>query len=142
MRTEKDYEEFLELLNKHKVRYCIIGSYAMAFHERPRYTKDIDVLIETSSANAKKILAVLDNSYVFFFFFSGWCGVVFFCGLAGGWRLYFKMDIFFFTVIWTKDETPIINIIIVFTIQERFEAECLSSAHLADKSQGLTSRRS
>ena len=26
MKTEKDYEEFLELLNKHDVRYCIIGS--------------------------------------------------------------------------------------------------------------------
>jgi hypothetical protein len=33
----------------------------MAFHERPRYTKDIDVLIETSSANAKRILAVLND---------------------------------------------------------------------------------
>ena len=32
MKTEKDYEEFLELLNKHKVRYCIIGSYALSFH--------------------------------------------------------------------------------------------------------------
>ena len=36
MKTEKDYEEFLELLNKHKVRYCIIGSYALSFHARPR----------------------------------------------------------------------------------------------------------
>ena len=61
MKTEKDYEEFLGLLNKHKVRYCIIGSYALAFHERPRYTKDMDVLIETSSDNAKKILTVLDD---------------------------------------------------------------------------------
>jgi len=55
MKTEKDYEEFLELLNKHKVRYCIIGSYALSFHARPRYTKDIDILIEASLENAKKI---------------------------------------------------------------------------------------
>jgi hypothetical protein len=41
-KTEKDYEEFLTLLNKHKVRYCIIGAFALAFHARPRYTKDID----------------------------------------------------------------------------------------------------
>jgi hypothetical protein len=26
VKTEKDYEEFLELLNKHSVRYCIITS--------------------------------------------------------------------------------------------------------------------
>ena len=40
MKTEKDYEEFLELLNKHDVRYCIIGAFALAFHARPRYTQD------------------------------------------------------------------------------------------------------
>ena len=55
MKTEKDYEEFLELLNKHEVKYCIIGSYALAFHARPRYTKDIDFLIDISPENAKKI---------------------------------------------------------------------------------------
>jgi len=61
MKTEKDYEEFLELLNKHKVRYCIIGSFALSFHARPRYTKDIDILVEASPENAKKILVVLDE---------------------------------------------------------------------------------
>jgi len=61
MKTEKDYEEFLELLNKHKVRYCIIGSYALSFHARPRYTKDIDILVEASLENAQKILTVLDK---------------------------------------------------------------------------------
>jgi len=61
MKTEKDYEEFLELLNRHKVRYCIIGSYALSFHARPRYTKDIDILIEASPENARKILSVLDK---------------------------------------------------------------------------------
>ncbi len=61
MKTEKDYEEFLALLNKHKVRYCIIGAFALAFHSRPRYTKDIDVLVEASADNAKKILKVLDG---------------------------------------------------------------------------------
>ncbi|NIV99571.1 hypothetical protein GWN26_10735 [Candidatus Saccharibacteria bacterium] len=61
MKTEKDYEEFLALLNKHKVRYCIIGAFALAFHARPRYTKDIDILVEASAENAKKILDVLDE---------------------------------------------------------------------------------
>ena len=61
MKTEKDYEEFLELLNKHKVRYCVIGSYALSFHARPRYTKDIDILVEASPENAKKILTALDK---------------------------------------------------------------------------------
>jgi len=61
MKIEKDYEEFIELLNKHKVKYCIIGSYALAYHARPRYTKDIDFLIEISPENAKKIISALNE---------------------------------------------------------------------------------
>lgn len=61
MKVEKDYEEFLKLLNKHEVKYCIIGAYAVAFYAKPRYTKDIDILIEPSHPNAKKIKDALDE---------------------------------------------------------------------------------
>ena len=61
MKTEKDYEEFLELLNKHNVRYCIVGAFALAFHARPRYTKDLDILVEPTTDNAKKLLIALDE---------------------------------------------------------------------------------
>jgi predicted nucleotidyltransferase len=59
MKVEKDYEEFLKLLNKHSVKYCIIGAFAVAFYAKPRYTKDIDIFIEPSKENAEKILKVL-----------------------------------------------------------------------------------
>jgi hypothetical protein len=61
VKTEKDYEEFLALLNKHKVRYCVVGAFAMAFHARPRYTKDMDILIETTAENANRLLIALDE---------------------------------------------------------------------------------
>lgn len=61
MQVEKDYQEFLRLLNKHKVKYCVIGSYALAFYGYPRYTKDIDILIERSNSNARKLVKVLDE---------------------------------------------------------------------------------
>ncbi len=61
MNTEKDYEEFLELLNKHNVRYCVIGAFALAFHSRPRYTKDMDILIDPTTDNAKRLLIALDE---------------------------------------------------------------------------------
>ncbi|MGD8342709.1 MAG: hypothetical protein PVH53_03905 [Desulfobacterales bacterium] len=51
----------MALLNKHKVRYCVIGAFALAFHAHPRYTKDIDILVEASTDNAKKILKVLNE---------------------------------------------------------------------------------
>jgi hypothetical protein len=43
------------------VHYCIVGSYALAFHARPRYTKDLDVLIEATPDNARRILAALEE---------------------------------------------------------------------------------
>jgi hypothetical protein len=61
MRVEKDFKEFLELLNKNKVRYLIIDGFAYSFYAEPRFTRDIDLLIEQSEANAKKILGSVKN---------------------------------------------------------------------------------
>ena len=44
----KDFNEFLRLLNCHKVRYVIVGGYALGAHLIPRATKDLDILIETT----------------------------------------------------------------------------------------------
>ncbi len=61
MKVEKDYEDLLRLLNKYKVRYCIIGSYAVAFYAKPRYTKDIDILVEPNIENGEKIIKSLNE---------------------------------------------------------------------------------
>ncbi len=61
MRTEKDFEEFVELLNRHKVRYLIVGAYACGFYTRPRYTGDIDFLIEPTRMNARRIRKALSD---------------------------------------------------------------------------------
>lgn len=56
---QKDYEEFLKLLNKHKAKYCVVGAYALAFYAVPRYTKDVDVFIEQTRENAKRVMSAL-----------------------------------------------------------------------------------
>ena len=56
-----DFKEFIKLLNDHNVKYLIVGGYALAFHGHPRYTKDIDVWIESSMDNADKLLKVLSD---------------------------------------------------------------------------------
>lgn len=61
MKVKKDFAELLELFNKHKVRYCIIGSFAVGFHAIPRYTKVMDILVDSNAENAKRILAALDE---------------------------------------------------------------------------------
>lgn len=59
MRVEKDFEEFIQLLNSHKAKYLIVGAFALIYYTYPRNTGDIDFFIETSDENAKKILSVL-----------------------------------------------------------------------------------
>lgn len=61
MKVEKDFREFIALLNRHDVRYLIIGGFAYSFYAEPRYTKDIDILIEQSVGNSKKILKALKD---------------------------------------------------------------------------------
>ena len=57
--AERDFEELLRLFNKYRVRYCIIGAYAVAFHARPRYTKDMDLLVEPSIENGRRLVGAL-----------------------------------------------------------------------------------
>lgn len=61
MEVQKDFKELLELFNKYKVEYIIVGSYALAFHGVPRFTGDIDILINSSSQNAERILTALTD---------------------------------------------------------------------------------
>lgn len=61
MRLEPDYEELLKLFHKHKVKCCIVGAFATAFYAQPRYTKDIDILVEATVENGKKIISALEK---------------------------------------------------------------------------------
>jgi hypothetical protein len=61
MVLNKDYREFIELLNFHKVKYLIVGGYAVTVHGYPRYTNDIDIWLWIDNENAKKIINVLND---------------------------------------------------------------------------------
>ena len=52
----RDYEEFIEFLNQIGARYLIVGAHAVAFHARPRATKDLDVFVEPTRENAERVL--------------------------------------------------------------------------------------
>jgi predicted nucleotidyltransferase len=57
----QDYLELLQCLNDNKVKYLVIGGYAVIQYAEPRYTKDIDIWIEASVLNAKKLLKALKH---------------------------------------------------------------------------------
>ena len=54
-----DFKEFLKLLNSHKVRYLLIGGYAVNYHGYVRATADMDIFIDPDKRNANKMVSVL-----------------------------------------------------------------------------------
>jgi len=59
MQLSADLREFIGLLNSRDVEYVIVGAHSLAYHGRPRYTGDLDILVRPSPANASKVAAVL-----------------------------------------------------------------------------------
>lgn len=55
----KDFKEFLQLLNSKKIKYLVIGGYAVAFYGYPRATGDLDIWIAISKENARRLVETL-----------------------------------------------------------------------------------
>lgn len=54
MDSVKDFEDLLALLERHEVRYLIIGGLAFIYHAKPRYTKDMDLWIGPDAENVER----------------------------------------------------------------------------------------
>ena len=59
MNIQQDFQELLQLLEKHRVEYMIVGGYAVAFYGYPRFTKDLDVFYSLTSENISSLKNVL-----------------------------------------------------------------------------------
>src|SRR5271157_1320537 len=61
MPLNKDWREFIELLNSNGVEYLVVGAFAVAFHGFPRSTADLDLLIRPTPENADRVLRALSE---------------------------------------------------------------------------------
>lgn len=61
MIIDKNFKEFIQLLNKNRVKYLIVGGYAVALHGHPRYTKDLDIWIYVNTDNADRLITTLNE---------------------------------------------------------------------------------
>jgi hypothetical protein len=61
MPLNKDWREFLGLLNSNGVEYLIVGAFAVAFHGFARYTADLDLLVRPTEDNADRVLRALSE---------------------------------------------------------------------------------
>ncbi|MGH2669508.1 MAG: hypothetical protein ACRDH5_10440 [bacterium] len=48
-------------MNRHGVKALVVGAHAVAFHAKPRFTKDFDLFVEPSPENAARLLRALDE---------------------------------------------------------------------------------
>jgi hypothetical protein len=55
----RDHGDFLACLNRQSVRVLVVGAHALAVHAKPRYTKDLDLFVEPSVENARRIVAAI-----------------------------------------------------------------------------------
>src|SRR5579864_2348052 len=54
-----DFRELLSTLNEHRVKYLVVGAYAVSIYAQPRATKDLDILVKADAENAKAVFAAL-----------------------------------------------------------------------------------
>jgi hypothetical protein len=55
----EDYKDMLRALSDEKVRFILVGAYALAAHGYPRATMDIDIWVMPSPENAEAVLQAL-----------------------------------------------------------------------------------
>ena len=49
----------MSISNAHRVKYLVIGAYAVAIHAQPRATRDLDILVKADPENAMAVFEAL-----------------------------------------------------------------------------------
>src|SRR5262249_23491561 len=59
MNVISDYEDLFKTLNAYRIKYLLVGAYAVMYYTQPRYTKDIDVWLIPELNDVDKIYVAL-----------------------------------------------------------------------------------
>ena len=60
MKLPPDWSELIGSLCAQRVRFVIVGAHALAAHGRPRATGDLDILVEPTAINARRLGRALE----------------------------------------------------------------------------------
>jgi hypothetical protein len=47
MNVFEEFSRLIKALAEHEVKYALVGGVAMAFYAEPRFTRDVDLLIDS-----------------------------------------------------------------------------------------------
>jgi len=59
MLVNSDFKELLNIFKDKKVKYLVIGGYAVIKYAEPRYTKDLDLWVKPDAENAQAVYSGL-----------------------------------------------------------------------------------
>lgn len=59
MLANKDFKDLFSIFNEEKVEYIVVGAHAVIYYAEPRYTKDLDVWVNPTRLNAKRVWKAL-----------------------------------------------------------------------------------
>jgi hypothetical protein len=57
--VNRDFRDLFAALNDAGVKYLVVGAHAVAFHSEPRFTKDLDIWVEATPENARRVMQAL-----------------------------------------------------------------------------------
>ncbi|WP_175476512.1 nucleotidyl transferase AbiEii/AbiGii toxin family protein [Syntrophus gentianae] len=63
MNVFEEFKRLISRLEKERVRYALVGGVAMAFYTEPRFTRDIDLLVDNDDFD--KVKGVLEKDRYF-----------------------------------------------------------------------------
>lgn len=59
MQLNRDYSDLLSAFRRDRVRFLVVGAYALALHGRPRTTGDLDLWVDPEAKNASRVFAAI-----------------------------------------------------------------------------------
>ena len=60
MSVNPDFRDLLRLFNVEKVEFLIVGAHAVIYYAEPRYTKDLDIWVNPTKDNARRVWSALE----------------------------------------------------------------------------------
>ncbi len=57
--VNQDFKDLFKTFKEYTVKYLIVGAYAVIYYAEPRYTKDLDIWIEPTMENARRVWEAL-----------------------------------------------------------------------------------
>jgi hypothetical protein len=59
MELNRDFIDLLSAFSDRRVRFLLVGGYALSFYGRPRTTGDLDLWVDSSRSNAQRVFEAL-----------------------------------------------------------------------------------